>query len=205
MKIQLSQLTNVSEKISEFLKNAGNRTKYMIFGGILLFIFLLDYFLIMSPQLSTLVKVSTKISTLAADIERTKNDMIRLPQYKTDIEKLKNELALLEQSIQPKEAVPIILERISQQAIADGVKVDQITPGQNQEMLLEKDGKQYFSLLISMEARCGYHNFGRFINHLENDSIVFWPDNILMTNVGEQRTNLVKLTLQTIIYSLKAR
>ena len=56
-------------KISEIIPKLDEKNRYYILGGLLLVISLVDYFLVMQPQLSTLRSLNPKITLLAGDIK----------------------------------------------------------------------------------------------------------------------------------------
>ncbi|MCA9406954.1 MAG: hypothetical protein KC684_10475, partial [Candidatus Omnitrophica bacterium] len=64
----------VQEKIREFLEKVDQKQLYYIFGGIVLFVFLLDYFLLMRPQINSLNKINPEIIKLRKQIDDAKTN-----------------------------------------------------------------------------------------------------------------------------------
>ena len=197
----------IADKLSELgdkLKNADQQTIYYIFAGVLVGIFLLDYLLIMRPQIKTLTKLTPEINEMKGNVERTGTNLLRLNDYRTQIKELKDEIVDLNRSIGTKEEVPLLLEKISRVAHENGIKINQIMPRtNNQELILEKDEREYYSLPILIEAKSTYHDLGRFLNDIENNEVYFEADGILISRGQSTKINSIKLTLNAIVYEDK--
>jgi len=191
----------INEKISALIEGMDEKQRYYVFAGALLLVFLLFYFVLMKPQLDSLSEISPKIKILEDDIVRTENNILRVPQFKEEVEKLKKDINLISYEIRSKEEVPLILENISKIANRNGVKIDQIMPiTQDQEMLLEESDRRYFSLPILIEASAGYHDFGRFLNQIEAESNFLKVYSFAIASKVGSKSNVFKLTLSAIIY-----
>ena len=70
-------------------KAANEKTKMMIFIGILVSLLLLDYFVLMRSQFATLSKISPENRVLAENIKKTKNDLLRLNDYRQKVKETK--------------------------------------------------------------------------------------------------------------------
>jgi len=159
-------------KISEFLPQINEKNQYYFLGGILLFIFLLDYFVLMQWQLKTLRTLNPKITILANDIKTAKDNIQRIEQYEVDSARLKEQAENLKSGIVLREELPVVLESVSRLAKASGVQIDQVQPVRESQdpVLSNKEGKYYvFSFLVN--ARGGYHNLGRFIDAIETGQV----------------------------------
>jgi len=164
---------SVQDQIKEKIENMDEKQRYMAFGAILLVIFLLDYFLLMSPQINKLIKIGTDVSTTKVDIEKARNDIAREGQYRAEVSDLRKEVKEANLTVKSKDELPLVLERISRAASANGVKIDQIIPNSDdQEVVVENDGINYIAMPIFVQARSGYHDFGRFINQLESGDVL---------------------------------
>lgn len=195
---------NVSDKLNDLadkLKNADQKTVYYIFGGILLGVFLLDYFLIMRPQINTLTKLTPEIKEMQGNIERTSTNFLRLDEYKNQIKDMKEKVYALDQGIVPKEGIPLLLEVVSRIALENRIKINQIMPRTDEieEVLIQGD-RRYLSLPILLEAKTGYHALGKFLNDLEASSTYFRPDMFIVSRTQGESLNSIRLTLNAIIY-----
>ena len=76
------------DKISSWIESADDKQKIYIFWGIVFLVFVLDYFLVMGPQIRTLTKINPEIKLLAEQLEKTNNDFKRVGQYREEIQRL---------------------------------------------------------------------------------------------------------------------
>ena len=59
---------------------------------------------------------------------------------------------------------------------------------------------QYFALPIVIQARCGYHMFGRFLNRLENEEMYsILKDLIVQSDEKDPHTHLFNMTIKVIL------
>ena len=193
---------NPLEKIPEIIAKLDEKNRYYILGGILLGIFLLDYFLVMQPQLATLRSLNPKISLLAKDIRSAEDSIHQYTKYQKDLTNLKEKGTVVNERIISKEEVPMVMEKISRMANKSGVKIDQIMPLKGSEAVLMKnnDGK-YSALPIQVEARSGYHDFGRFINQLENSEIFLSVANFsFAADASDTLRQAARLTVKIVVF-----
>ncbi|HLF17454.1 MAG TPA: type 4a pilus biogenesis protein PilO [Candidatus Omnitrophota bacterium] len=182
------------------LQDMDQKNWYYILAGLLVLVFVLDYFTLMKPQLGALSKISPEIKILSDNLKRTKTDIARITEYKDQIQKLKEGFDALRLRVRTKQEVPLVLEKISRIANKNRVKIDQIMPNPlQQKILLEGNDKTYFDLPIIIEARSGYHDFGRFINELENGDIFLKVDGFTIAAMPGSQLNAIQLTLKTIV------
>ncbi len=191
----------IPEKISSiFLKVEGNN-RYYVFIGVLVFVFLLDYFLLMSPQLGALRKISPEIKTVSEDIRKAKADIDKLNSYKADLEKATEKFTEANLKVKSRDEISIILEHIAYIANETGMKIDQIMPDMlGQELLTENDQRKYFDLPIYMEARSSYHNFGRFMNKVEQNDISLRIGTFTIVVTSDTRNHMIKMTFKATIF-----
>lgn len=195
----------IPKNFSSILEKINDKNRHYVFGGILVVIFLLDWFILMQPQLRALQKINPELKALSESIQNTKNDIQNIDTYKKQVEELKGKVSDIYLSVKAKEEVEVILERISLLANKNGVKIDQIKPDtQELEVLLENNERQFLSLPISIEAHSSYHNFGKFINELERDEIFLKVSTFTITPTSEMRSHSIKLTLKAVIYDKPA-
>ena len=195
---------NASDQLNKAVSKMGKLERkhwnYILIAG-LIFLFLADYFLLMRPQIATLSKLNPEIKTLSDNLERTKNDVQNVTRYKDQIKRLKENVEELRLRVRTKQEVAFIIEKISRIAHQHDVKIDQIMPNpMKQEITLENEDRTYYDLPIMIEARSSYHNFGRFINALENEDTFLEVDGLTVAAMSGSRLNAVKLMLNTIVY-----
>jgi len=94
-------------KISELISKIDEKNRHYFLLGALLFIFLLDYFILMRPQLVTLTKINPEIKLLSQDIEKAQEDIGKLGFYQTEVKRLESQLAQTSQKIKSKKKCPL--------------------------------------------------------------------------------------------------
>jgi len=192
------------DKITSTVENMDEKQRYYIFAGILVFIFLLDYYILMRPQLATLTKIIPEINILEKDLKSAKNDIQRLEQYNIEVERLKEEVDTINLRIEAREEVPLILERLSLMANQNGVRLDQIMPNTlDQELILENNKRSYYALPILIEVRSDYHSFGRFLNQIERSDVFLSVENFTIAAAKDTKNHAIKLRLEAIVYEVK--
>lgn len=196
------KIKELLKKLQEKIAGLDDKQRYWIFAGILVFIFLLDYLILMRPQLNTLSKINPEIKLLKDDLKKAKDDIQKIDYYKGEVEKLKGSVSEANIKVKPKEAVPLVLEHISRIADQNGVVINQIMPEpEGQEVAIQNPERIYYRLPISVEARGGYHQFGRFINALENGEVYIEVKTFSISSAGvETRQHKINLKLDAVIY-----
>ncbi|MBU0469400.1 MAG: type 4a pilus biogenesis protein PilO [Candidatus Omnitrophica bacterium] len=191
----------LQNKISSYIESVDEKVIYYILGGILFSVFLLDYFVLMRPQIASLSKIGPEIRSLSEDIKKAKDDILRSKQYELEVAKISDDVAKSNAKLKFKEEVPLILENISRMADDNGVKIDQIMPdAQDQQILLENEERRYYSLPIFIKATSGYHDFGRFLSELERGDIFFKVSSFGIISSRGEKKHLVEITLDAVVY-----
>lgn len=189
MKIDFNQII---EKFNQL----DSKVRYAIFAGILLAIFLFDFFTIMGFQWSLLQKIDNENQTLSQDIERLKVDLQRIDKIKLGLQNYRSQLEAMNMKIRPVEDVSSILEDISHLANETNVKIDQLTPQiEAQQTLITTDVLKYTALPIVIQASSEYHVLGHFINKLESTKLFFTLGSLVIesrpTDIHHQSINAV--------------
>ena len=191
----------IVDQISAKFTNLDEKNRYYIFTGILVFVFLIDYFIIMHPQLGTLSKLALDNKSLSEEIDDSKSEIQKLGLYKKQIERAEEKLKATSGKIRPREAVPLVLENISRIANKNGIKIEQMVPQSgDQKILTSTKERKYYSLPIVVDAKGGYHNFGRFLNQMENEGLYLAVTSFSLTSGGESKTHSIKFTLKAIVF-----
>jgi len=192
---------NGLDKIVAKFNDIDEKQRYYIFIGLLVLVFLLDYFVLMRPQLKTLTKINPEIKVLTGDLNKAKDDIKKLATYESQLEDIQKDLINISLRISSKNEVPLILERISLIADKSGVKIDQIMPESDElELLLENNNKKFYLLPVLIEAYSAYHSFGRFVNNVENSDIYLKVGSFTINSQNDSRRLKVSMILMAVIY-----
>lgn len=194
----------IGDSVNQFLdkiKGLDEKNLYYLFTGVLFLFFVLDYFILMGPQIRTLTELVPKINVLHENIAHTNADFERIPQYREQIREIRDQVEKAQYKVKAKEEVPIILESLSVLANEYDIKIDQIMPRvEEMELILKNDDREYYSLPIYIEARSAYHDFGKFLNRIENKDIYMSMGNFTMSKITNTRENSLRLTLIAVVY-----
>lgn len=184
------------------LKKLDPKYHYYLLGGVLLLVFLADYFLLLRPLLGSLNKLSSQTAELRHNIEDAKTDIARIGQNRDQLEKIRNQVNEVKVKIRSAQEVPLILEDISRIASENGVKIDQLMPLKDQKVLLAKQKDvEYYALPIMVQARSPYHELGRWLAQLESEKVFYGIGNLsIMTNPKDTMRHQVQITLKAAIF-----
>ncbi len=189
------------DKIISGLPQINEKNRNYVMGGILLAVFAVYYFIVMQPQLAALRALNPEITIFKEDLRKAKDDIGRLNLYLRQVNELDETVKVLGGQVRSKEEVHLILESISVLANEDRIRVEQMAPvfdGQ-QQLLKTKEGI-YYSLPITMDVRGGYHDFGRFLNDIENNQVSLKVKKFsIVASPQDNLKHVIKLTLDAII------
>jgi Tfp pilus assembly protein PilO len=193
-------------KILEIFNGLNEHVRYSIFGFFVLLVVLSDVFFLVLPQCGSIVDVNNQIKQLSQDTAQVLNDKQRIDQLKNNLEQTRLTLDAMNAKVRPLQEVPAILDAISRIANKYDVKIDQLIPQkQVQESLTQSEDGHYYALPIAIQARCGYHMFGRFLNKLENSDLYFsLKDLIIQDDEKDLQMHSFTLTIKIILVD-KAR
>lgn len=193
--------SNFKDSLSSKFQGMDDKTLYYVFGVVLLTVFLLDYFLLMRPQLNTLAKINPEIKILREDIGKARNDIARIGQYQSQVKKFQADINQENKKVELRDEVPLILEHISRIADQNKVTINQIMPNViDSEIVLENDERIYYDLPIDIEARASYHDLGRFVNAIEQGPIFLKVGEMTMASIENRKQLSIKLTFDALVY-----
>jgi type IV pilus assembly protein PilO len=197
------KMAPITEKVRAKLSTIDEKQRLYIFIGVLLFLFVLDYLVLMRPQLGTLTKINPEIDILAKDIALAKEQIAKENSYKEQVEELKQSVRDINHRVRSRSEVPLILERLSLLANNSGIVIDQIMPQTvDQEILLENDQYIYYSLPIRITAKGGYHSFGKFIASIEGNDMFLTIGVFDITSKFGVTNHAINLTVNAVIYEV---
>ena len=151
----------IPEKIASVFTKLEGKNLYYVFVGVLVLVFLLDYFILMRPQLAALGKINPEIRTLSENINKAKEDIDKLNTYKADLERASKKFTEANVKVKSRDEISVILEYIAYVANDTGVKIDQIMPDMiAQEPLTQNDQRKYYDLPIYKD-----HHFNSLTCH----------------------------------------
>ena len=197
----------IGEQVSGVVARINEKNPYYTLGLFLLIVFLLDYFLVMQFQLRTLYHLNPKVSMLSQELRTTQDTISKLQQYQVEVKKLSQKVRLLNSQIRTREQLPLVIDSIMRLAKKTGVRVEQIMPNSTApESILKNNEGQYFSIPLVVEARAGYHNFGKFLNLLEREeAFLNIGDFTISASSTEAAQHDIKMNLNAIVFEARGQ
>jgi Tfp pilus assembly protein PilO len=188
-------------KILDYFNALEERSRYLVLGGVVLFILLIDLLFLAMPQMGSIADMNNQIKQISDDTHEVLTGRQRLVQLRKNLQDQRLELNSLSTKVRSVQEVPVLLSTISSIANEYGVKIDQLTPETSQQEALTKTpGNKYYALPVVIKARCGYHAFGRFLSKLENQDMYFiLNDFIIQSNDKDVHTHLFVLTIKMVL------
>jgi Tfp pilus assembly protein PilO len=188
-------------KIIESFNNLTDQARYGILGGAALLIIVLDVFFLVLPQIGSIADTNDQIKKMSDDTQQVLSDKQRISLIKKNLQASRDQLKALSAKVRRIQEVPVILSTISGIAKEHGVKIDQLVPEYNHlEVLNPSPEGKYFALPVLIKARCGYHNFGHFLNKVENGDLSYvMKDFIIQNDDKSPNIHLFSLTIKIIL------
>lgn len=126
-----------------------------------------DFSFFINLQLRSLKTSGPKIIKLKKDIDTLVKDLSAMQNKQTQVKEGTQQLKI----IISEDEIPALLQDISRIGNKNNIKIMQIKPSKELRTRQDKTSKEPVKLapfLITLELSCSYHNFGKFINDLEN-------------------------------------
>ncbi|MBM3247951.1 MAG: hypothetical protein FJZ10_00775 [Candidatus Omnitrophica bacterium] len=196
----------MKKKNIDFLKKIDlQKHAKLILGVAAALLLLLDFTLIMRPQIKWLKDFNPKISELRNNIDQTRRDMALLKHIEEASQSSRKKMSDIEKRVPQEEDIPMILQDISSAANNSMIKILQIRPvKEEKEVALKTPSGQYYRIPISIEAKGSYHLFGKFLSVLENSEIFMSVSNLEITSSDrDYKKHNINLVINTFIFKSK--
>jgi Tfp pilus assembly protein PilO len=153
-------------KLSAELKK--DPKKMMILAGLLAAFALFFYFnILLRPQVAGLFSTAAKVNKLKADLKNANADIARIGEMKASIASYAEKMGRYGDILPTEEGIPALLESLADMARASNMKIISIVPAEEKGGKALK-GQAYQAIPITINAKAGYHELGRFMGTLEN-------------------------------------
>ncbi len=193
---------NISEESSKFISKLNEQNPFLIVwlaAGVILVVF---YVLFFQAKVKETTVLSAEIGNLQQSLDQTKSDLQRIKQYSQELDNLRTKIENFSKRVKSKDEIPVAFEKLSRFAADNGVKIEQMMPDEaRSEIVLSNAEGNFVAIPVIIGARSSYHDFGRFVDKLEDAGIfVGVYDFGIMTNPTDSNQHLVKLVLRLIIF-----
>ena len=132
---------------------------------------ILGLYLILRPQIAAIADLADKIGKVSVELNTAKKDISGVAKLKEDIKSYRAKVEIYEKRLPAEKEIPKLLESLSETARKSNVSIVGITPAQASAN--KPDGSRkthiYQEVPILINARCGYHELGAFLDSLENE------------------------------------
>ncbi len=189
------------QKMLGKLKALPPKHLFAILGLAVVVFIALDILIIARPQLASLMALNEKSKQLKLNINELSDNKLRLPKFRITLDDARVQLKDFEAMVHKEDEIPSVLKIISTLANEYGVKIDQLVPQKSDGVILvtNTEGK-YTSLSILVLARAGYHDLGRFLNRLQQESVFWQLDSIdIAADDRDVGRHAVKMQMKILI------
>jgi Tfp pilus assembly protein PilO len=179
--------------IANFLNSRTLREKQLIIGFVVVFLFCVDYFLLIQPVIGIFSEVSPKVSPVKEELKALRDDQKNKDSITRKWENAKKELDEKERYFISPDETPALLENLSKEAQKSGVKITSLEP------FNVKAGSKaaYTPLPIQVKANAGTHELGAFLARLENGQTFFKIADLRITaNPLNERKHAVEMNME---------
>jgi len=195
-KAQLEKLNFFKVKFDRLgLDNKKVLVIFLVFGFLIYF----DISYVLKGQLSGIKMGKPKIERLQKDLDELVADLNKMKRLENVQISAKGKVQKVKEFVSANELVGL-LQNISSIARKNDVQILQMNPSEEKKASKNKlaNLKNLKPVLINLNLICAYHDFGNFVNQIENDDFFMAAENFKISpqesNFGRQKVSLVLLT-----------
>lgn len=160
-------------------------------------VFMIIHLIFIKPHLNRLNQINPRLAALTGSVKAASRDAANLEAFKVNLKTLKSKVDFYGQKLPREKEIPSLLENLSKVAVNSDVKIVQIQP---RDKYAKVAGKMHLELPITVQAKCGYHQLGKFINQLETGSRFMKISGIkIKANPRDIEEHDVELLLSTFV------
>lgn len=158
----------------------------------------LDFAFIIRLQWQGIIRLSPQIAQVRNSLANFANDMARMQDLKARQTAAKEGVSPKTKKLIAQGQMSSVLENISMLANNNNVKILQMKPSDDLQSKQKKavDVQKYTPSLINLDLICGYHQFGSFINDLENALVFF---SVSEFKISRQESDLLQQKVSLVL------
>lgn len=197
----------IPEQLAKVINKVNEKNPYYLLLLTLSGLLIILYFFPIQFQVAALQSLGPKVKDLGQEVENSRNNIARMPQYQQELRQLKVKLNYVGKKVKAKEELPNLLETISRIAGKNSVKLEQVMPqAAAQQPVLENSDGKYFAVPIMVEAKSGYHEFGRFLNQLEQEGVFTeLSEFTVVEDPGDVNRHTIRMGFKSILLEKKIK
>lgn len=121
---------------------------------------------IFMPQVAHISEVRSKLGKVDADLKSARSDIAKIGSMKEAIESYNKKIGQYEKTLPTEDGIPGLLESLSEMAKNANMRIAGIVPIEHK--VPEAGNRVYKEIPITITAKAGYHELGRFLSALES-------------------------------------
>jgi type IV pilus assembly protein PilO len=122
---------------------------------------------VLIPQVERVSDAVRQAAKVSAELKDAGADIADIPKLKDAMVSYEEKVNLYEKMLPAEQEIPTLLEGLSEMAKSSGVKIGGIMPVATKEDRTKK-ADIYREQPILINAKCGFHELGRFLSRMEN-------------------------------------
>jgi type IV pilus assembly protein PilO len=167
------------------------------------------YAVVVGPLLRSLRQQRESLRTARASLQQIEQAIAREPQWRTQLDALTFDMKALHEAMPAEEALPAVIERLSEMATRAGLKIQTIFPQRTTEGRESKDAPTadlYKEVPIQIDALSGYHQLGMFLSSVERHAQPMRLKNLRITsNNKDGKRHNVKMVVVAYFATSQAK
>ena len=205
------------------MKFAGVKRERAIMAGVVVLgaVILYVYFAaLVAPLWRQWGQLGQEVKAAQVKWQQTQQVVAQEPQLRQEQQRLSGTIEELGRSLPSEEALPKVIELLSQAADQAGVRIQTIFPQRSFENAADNSGKGsggskpvadnlkslYKEIPIQIDALSGFHQLGAFLNRVESDAQAMEVKSLrISSNPKEPRLHDVKLVLRVYFAGARAK
>lgn len=160
----------------------------------------LDFSFILGKQIRGLNDIQPKALKLKKDLDTLTQDLKKMQELKNKEDQVNRKTVSSIKKIISESETVFLLQNLSDLANKDNVRILQIRPSREPQGKASAADK-FTPIFITLDLFCDYHNFGKFINDLENSQTFIAVQTFKITpesaDFMKEKINLVLKTYVT--------
>ncbi len=162
-----------------------------------------DYTFILQSQFKSAKELGLEIINTEKNINKLNKELSNLEEQKRKMAGSEKEGLAKVKKIISAEEIPLLLNEISDIANNNQIKIMQIKPAKEVKDVkssLPLKAQDFGLELITLELVCDYHNFGKFLNILENNQVFLTLEELKISPIaGNYFSQNVRMVLKTYV------
>lgn len=181
-----------------FNKTTFSEEKSKIRCTIIILLSILYIVVFLIPQVRAFSRKWSEDTKIKADITNVQKDWTNISLFKKEISQLNEKITSYEKMLPGEKEMPAVLAYLSDAAKKMDIRIDEIKPIEEENKKGAGSPSFYNEAPIMLKAECGYHQFGRFLNDLENAARFMKISNLkIVANPARPNVHYVQLTVVT--------